>query len=117
MRAITIVAASIIAGLGIPLTLLTLFLMPFKLSHLIPGILAAVLLGSAMIAGGGGGLWFLRLAWLVLFVALFWSDPPMGLFEGGVITLPLALLILVGFVSSLFARRARPDKEIAAEHG
>jgi hypothetical protein len=117
MRVVTTFCGLLIGGLASVFLIPIALLVPFRPTHLIVVAVAAGFLASATVALRGGSLWFLRAAWLALVIGFFWSDPPAGLFEGDIITLPLMLLILVGFISSLFARRARPDKEGAGQHG
>jgi hypothetical protein len=113
MRETTIFAAFSVGGMAALFALLILPLAPFKPSHIIVVAVASVFIGCALIAARGGSVWFLRAAWTALLVGFFWSDPPGGLMEGGIIVIPLMLLIIVGFISSLFARDEIPDKERA----
>lgn len=60
---------------------------------------------SASVALRGGSLWFLRAALTGTFIAFFFSGAPMGLMEGGIFTIPIFFLLLMGAITSLCARR------------
>jgi hypothetical protein len=78
-----------------------------QLPQIVMLALAGTLLGGVLIARRGGPLWLLRFGWFALLAAFFAADPPMGLFEGGIVMIPLFFAALAGLVASVFARRGR----------
>ena len=105
MRAVSATLAFLASAVIGSFALLGLLLGSFRFAQLILLAIAAALIASAVIAIRGGSLWFLRAAWLVVLAAFIASNPPAGLFEGGIVILPVFGLILTGLISSLFAAR------------
>jgi hypothetical protein len=105
MRAVSATLAFLASAVIGSFALLGLLLGSFRPAQLVVLAISAALIASAVTAIRGGSLWFLRAVWLGVLVAFIASDPPAGLFEGGIIVLPAFGLILTGLISSLFAAR------------
>jgi hypothetical protein len=105
--AITIVLSVVFGAISGLLGTIGALNMGLRLSQIVMLAVAAVLLGGVLIARRGGTVWPLRAGWLALLIAFLASDPPMGLFEGGIIMIPAFFAALTGVAASLFSRRGR----------
>jgi hypothetical protein len=100
-------SASIAMTLAFPGVLFGL--LPASQSHwkaaLIVFGVSAALFVSASLALGSASLWFLRAALIATLIAFLASDAPFGLMDGGIITIPIFFVLVMGVITSLCARR------------